>query len=129
MTIVVAYSPDSQGRAALDHGATHAAAAGDPLVVVNATRGDSLVDRHYAHESEMAEIVARVEAAGVAVDVRRDVVPDIAEAVLAVAEQVDARLLVVGVRRRSPVGKVLLGSVAQRLILDAECPVLSVKAG
>ncbi|MET1038318.1 MAG: universal stress protein, partial [Aeromicrobium sp.] len=38
-----------------------------------------------------------------------------------------ASLIVVGIRPRTPVGKLLLGSVAQRLILDAECPVLAVK--
>ena len=36
--------------------------------------------------------------------------------------------LVVGVRKRSPVGKVVLGSIAQRLILEATVPVLSVKS-
>ena len=39
----------------------------------------------------------------------------------------DPDLVVVGVRRRTPVGKMLLGSVAQRVILDARCPVVSVK--
>lgn len=37
--------------------------------------------------------------------------------------------LVVGVRRRSPVGKAVLGSIARRLIMEAPVPVLSVKAG
>jgi nucleotide-binding universal stress UspA family protein len=37
-------------------------------------------------------------------------------------------MLVIGARRRSPVGKALVGSVAQTLILDADLPVLVVKA-
>jgi hypothetical protein len=46
------------------------------------------------------------------------------------AEQVKhlGRVPVVGVRRRTPVGKLLLGSVAQRVILEAACPVLAVKS-
>jgi nucleotide-binding universal stress UspA family protein len=40
---------------------------------------------------------------------------------------VNAEILVIGARRRSPVGKFLLGSVAQTLILDADIPVVEVK--
>ncbi len=127
MSIVIAYSPDVYGRAALDHGLAEALHRQTPLVVVNVTRGDSLVDSRYAHEDEVQQVMDRLEAAGVSAKVRRDVVPDIADAVLAVAEEEGATLIVVGVRHRSPVGKMLLGSVAQRVILDARCPVLAVK--
>jgi nucleotide-binding universal stress UspA family protein len=39
----------------------------------------------------------------------------------------DAELLVIGIRHRSPVGKLLLGSVSQRLLLECPKPVLAVK--
>jgi nucleotide-binding universal stress UspA family protein len=52
---------------------------------------------------------------------------DIAEKVLKLAKEVDASLLVIGARRRSPMGKFLLGSVTQTLILDADMPVVVVK--
>jgi nucleotide-binding universal stress UspA family protein len=35
--------------------------------------------------------------------------------------------IVIGVRRRSKVGKLLFGSNAQYIILQAECPVVAVK--
>jgi nucleotide-binding universal stress UspA family protein len=127
MSIVVAYSADAYGKAALDHAAGLARTDGARLVVVNATRGDSLVDTRFAPDADIAAVQAGLEAEGLEVVVRHDVVPDVAEAVLAAAAEEGAELIVVGVRHRSPVGKLLLGSVAQRVILDAPCPVLAVK--
>ena len=49
------------------------------------------------------------------------------EEILAVAKEHRAELIVIGLRRRSPVGKLLMGSTAQRVLLDAACPVLAVK--
>jgi nucleotide-binding universal stress UspA family protein len=49
-----------------------------------------------------------------------------ADDVLAVAEEADAELIVIGLRRRGGVGKLFLGSSAQRILLDATCPVLAV---
>ena len=127
MTVIAAFSPDDYGRAALDHAAALAVERQEKLVVVNATTGGSLVDRRYAHEDEVAAIVDRLGSSGLEVEVRRDVVLEIADAVLEAAEQENASVVVVGVRRRTPVGKMLLGSVAQRVILEAPCPVLAVK--
>ena len=56
-----------------------------------------------------------------------DGVENTAATILELAEKADAELLVIGARRRSPVGKALLGSVTQTLILDADIPVLVVK--
>jgi len=43
------------------------------------------------------------------------------------AKENNIDLIIVGVRRRSKVGKILLGSTAQFVILKAPCPVLTVK--
>jgi len=53
---------------------------------------------------------------------------DIADTLLGLVDTLDADLLVIGARQRSPVGKALLGSVAQTVILHASVPVLVVKA-
>lgn len=127
MTIVVAYSPDTYGRAALAHGAAEATLRGEHLLVVNDTRGDALVDDRFAHEDEIARVRERLATLGLEAEVRQEVVRDVAEGVVKVAVETAASLIVVGVRHRSPVGKALLGSVAQRVILDAPCPVLAVK--
>ena len=47
---------------------------------------------------------------------------------IGIAESSGAELIVIGLRRRTPVGKLILGSNAQRILLDAHCPVLAVKA-
>ena len=52
-----------------------------------------------------------------------------AEDLIGIAESTGAELIVIGLRRRTPVGKLILGSNAQRILLDAHCPVLAVKPG
>jgi nucleotide-binding universal stress UspA family protein len=44
------------------------------------------------------------------------------------ASELDADLLIIGLRRRSPVGKLVLGSDTQDAVLGADCPILAVKA-
>ena len=53
---------------------------------------------------------------------------DPAEQILDTATEVGAELIVLGTRKRTPVGKFLLGSTIQKVILDATAPVLCVKA-
>jgi len=43
------------------------------------------------------------------------------------AEEVDADLVVVGGRKRSPTGKAVFGSTAQEVMLEAPCPVTFVR--
>mgnify|MGYP002682503160 CR=1 FL=1 len=54
---------------------------------------------------------------------------DPADELLAAMDRPEAELLVIGIRDRNPVGKLLLGSVSQRLILECDKPVLAVKSG
>jgi nucleotide-binding universal stress UspA family protein len=127
MTVAVAYSADEYGRAALEFGIAEAKRDGERLIVVNVTRGDALVDPRYAGSTEADEVRERLAAAGLVGDFVQAMSPDVPDRVLALVEEEDPRLLVVGIRRRSPMGKLIMGSVAQRLILDAACPVVAVK--
>ena len=54
---------------------------------------------------------------------------DTADELLKAMDRADADLLVIGIRHRSPVGKLLLGSVSQQLLLECPKPVLAVKPG
>jgi nucleotide-binding universal stress UspA family protein len=127
MTVVVAYSNDQYGAAALDYGVEVTRASGEDLVVVNASRGDALVDARYVGPTDSDALTSRLAGLPVPAQLRQSLGPDVAEEVLAVAAEVEPRLLVVGVRRRTPLGKLIMGSVAQRLILEAPCPVVAVK--
>lgn len=72
-------------------------------------------------------VVEILEDAGVETAVH-DVTGDPAPAILDIAEEFDAASIVLGSRRRSPVGKVLFGSVTQAVILDSDRPVTVVPA-
>jgi nucleotide-binding universal stress UspA family protein len=126
-TIVVGWTPDEFGEAALARGVEEARLRDGRVVVVNATRGDALVDDRYADEDQLTRLAAELAATGVEVDVRRSMGADVGDQVLAVAAEVSGDLIVIGLRRRSPVGKLLMGSVAQRILLGADCAVLAVK--
>ena len=126
-TIVVGWTPDEFGEAALRRGIEEAKLRSGRVVVVNATRGDALVDERYADDDQLAALATELGGAGVEVDVRRSLGADVGDQVLAVADDVSADLVVIGLRRRTPVGKLLMGSVAQRVLLGAECAVLAVK--
>lgn len=126
-SIVVAYSADRYGEAALTHAADLARREQARLVVVNATLGTKLVDNRFAHDADIAALRERLSAEGLEVVVRHEMVDDVADAVITAADEEQATLIVVGIRHRTPVGKLLLGSVAQRIILEAHCPVLAVK--
>lgn len=129
MQIVVGYVPSPEGRAAAQRAAEEAKLRGAALVVVNSSRGDAYLDAGYASEAQIDELRQQLSAAGLQVEVRRPVRGlEAAVEVLDAARDTGASLIVIGLRRRTAVGKLILGSTAQRILLDAPCPVLAVKA-
>lgn len=126
MSIVVAYTPDPAGHAALEWGVAEARLRGSGLIVVNATRGDALVDPRFAGSGEVRSVDEVLAEAGVEHEIVQPMGPDVADLVLAEVERSGASLLVVGLRRRTPVGKLIMGSISQRLLLDSPVPVFAV---
>jgi nucleotide-binding universal stress UspA family protein len=128
--VVVAYTPRPDGQAALHRGVEEARLRGLRLVLVNASKGDALVDPAFASPEDVDGVRKVLDAADVPHEIRQ--LPsgdDPAHRVIDIAEEVGAELIVIGMRRRSPVGKLLLGSTAQQILLHAACPVLAVKPG
>ncbi len=123
-SVVVGYVPKPEGDAALAAAITEARLRGADLIVVNshrATTGEG--------EPDLGAATALLESSGVTYEVRQLARGfEAAEDLVSVAEANDAVLIVIGLRRRTPVGKLILGSNAQRVLLDAHCPVLAVKA-
>jgi nucleotide-binding universal stress UspA family protein len=129
MTIVVGYVPKPEGRAALHAAVEQARYRGEPLYVLNSSRGDAYLDSSFAADDDLAEVRALLDGSGVRYELEQHVEgKEGAEEVVAAAEQRRASLVVIGLRRRTPTGKLLFGSDAQRILLDAPCPVLAVKA-
>jgi nucleotide-binding universal stress UspA family protein len=115
--IVVGYSSRPEGRAALRRALVEAALRGAGLILL------------HGPDDDLGELTTDLEAAGVAYELKATQEgSDPAEDLIELAEDADAAFIVIGLRRRSPVGKLLLGSNAQRVLLDASCPVLAVKA-
>lgn len=130
-SIVVGYVSTPEGKAALRRAAEEAKLRGSTLVVVNSNKGGAGLGAVEAieQEREFNEIRAQLREAGIDHDVRslvRGNEPSVD--LIDVAEETAADFIVIGLRRRSPVGKLFLGSQAQQILLDAPCPVLAVKA-
>lgn len=131
MTVVVGYSPSAQGDAALRAAIREARRGKDDLVVASHAYHDAEIGRTVADDASVRAAIAGLnEGAGQycpPIEVRACAEEDVGEFLLHVAEETDARLLVIGLRRKSRIGKLNLGASARRVVLSSACPVLTVK--
>jgi nucleotide-binding universal stress UspA family protein len=124
--VVVAYTPSPEGEAALEHAVDEAQLRAARLVVVS--RGPRLHE-HHQPDVDVAALERRLQDAGIEYAVHHPTGDyDYAEEVLEATRDHAAVLVVIGIRHRTPVGKLLMASAAQRVLLDAPCPVTAVKA-
>lgn len=126
MTIVVGYLPTEEGRAALSAAAREAERRSARVVVVASDKSRA-PDREF-QDADLDEIRDALVARSLGHEIRHiSRGRDVSEDLLQTAHDVAAELIVVGLRRRSAVGKLLLGSNVQRVLIEATCPVLVVK--
>jgi nucleotide-binding universal stress UspA family protein len=132
VAVVVGYVPTKEGRAALRRASEESLLRRTKLIVINSSRGGKDYDGEEAQrfEAELVTVKGQLDEGGVEYEVRELVRgKEPAEDLIEVANKVNADFIVIGLRRRNPVGKLILGSNAQRILLDASCAVLAVKAG
>jgi nucleotide-binding universal stress UspA family protein len=131
VSIVVGYIPTREGRAALRKAAAVCELRRTDLLVIQSTNNGKEYDPDEVirFESVLDGVRRRLLDGGLTVEVQQLAQGnEPAEDLIEVAESSRADLIVIGLRRRTPVGKLILGSNAQRILLDASCPVLAVKA-
>lgn len=122
------YVPKPEGEAALERAIAEAQLRSEDLVVVNSSSGDAYADASWATDEQLDAVQSRIRAAGVSYELVHSMGKEPADHVVEVAGKAHASLLVIGLRRRTSVGKFLLGSSASTILMQAPCPVLAVKA-
>ncbi len=134
MKIVVGYVMTDEGRAALEWAIEEAGRHDDTeIVVVHSIKGGRRMEVEeeeiLTYRKELDAIEQRLTDAGISHTIRRlirGLTP--VEDLIKVVDEEGADMIVIGIRRRSRTGKLLVGSDAQDILLRANCPVLGVKA-
>ncbi len=128
MNILAGYIPTPEGVAAVDWATAEAQQHGASLFVLNTGKDGNYADPQFAEAGDIDALDAQLSAAGIPHTILRPTDGiNAADSLLTAADQNGVDLIVIGVRRRSPVGKLITGSTAQAVILGADCPVVAVK--
>ena len=130
MSVVVAYQSSNIGRITLQEAAKEASLRQTGLVIIHVPEGvdiDIVQAQTKKLRSEIASALADVNMPDIDWTLQIETGADVAETVLDQVDDAEVELLVIGARRRSPVGKMLMGSVTQTIILRADVPVLVVQ--
>lgn len=130
MTILVAYVPRPEGQTALEKGIELARQTQENLIVVNATPGGAHDDPARADAQDVERVELLLSVSGIKAEFKqfvrgKNAVEELEEMV----DQYQVSVLVIGLRKRTAVGKLILGSMAQEILMSISCPILAVKAG
>lgn len=126
MKILLAYVPSATSEAALAFTLERARESGAHVLVLHSETPKT--PRKAAAVADARPLDERLAESGIDYELRtvprRD---DPADDILAAAESEGIDEVVLGIRRRTPIGKIILGSTSMRVIMEAPCPVVCVK--
>ena len=123
MAIVACYTNTPEGHAAVARAHQESSRLGEELVVVNIDSNGSGIGTETSGLDLTGPGASRVRVVPPSPSIH-----DAADLVLQTQQELNATLIVLGLRRRSRVGKLIMGSHAQRILIEADCPVLTLKA-
>lgn len=139
MTVLVAVKEAENSRRVLEAAETLARQFDDELEVLHVLSRDEFVDLERTSVSETTDAIdpneVREIAASIAAEIAEPVVDefvatgavgDAAGEIISLAKRRDARYIVIGVRKRSAVGKAVFGSTAQKVLTSVDRPTLAV---
>ena len=143
MVIVAAVDHSDQAQAVIQEADTLAQQFAEPIHVLHVMKRSEAIQAEEDSLTHTDEAVSvddlRDRAADVAAELAEANSPgaetvtvgrigDPAAEIVSYAGERDARYIVVSPQQRSQTGKILFGSVAQSVLLDADCPVVSLRA-
>jgi nucleotide-binding universal stress UspA family protein len=114
MNILVAYDGTKEAKEAARLACKHAKAFNGRIILAYSMVGGPEIPRK---EFEHAEKELQSQVRGL----------ETGEDIIKIAEEKKAEEIIIGIQRRSKVGKLLFGSTAQYIILNAPCPVVTVR--
>jgi nucleotide-binding universal stress UspA family protein len=130
MKILVGYKGTDVGKDLMDIAVKHAKAFnGEILIVTSMVGGDKTEGQEFVDaEKNLGQAKAYFDDFGVKSQTHLLVRGfEAGEDIVRFAQEKNVDEIIIGVRSRSKVGKLIFGSTAQVVILDAHCPVLTVK--
>lgn len=131
MRIVVGFLRSPEGRAALTRAIEETRLRDGELLIVHSMRGGERdeLEQVISYREAFTELERELQDADIRyhlIEYARGNTPS--EDLLVASREQHADLIVIGIRRRTPVGKLILGSNAQDILLHSDCAVLAVKA-
>lgn len=130
MSVIVGYLSSDRGRKALEVGIAEAKLRKTDLVVVHSLRGAGKSDDEDVIQSDrdLTDLDDLLKKEGVVFTIHNYVRGnEPAQDIVQAAKDLGGELIVIGLRQRTSAGKFLLGSNAHDILMDAPCPVLTVK--